>query len=120
MRKHILLLLAMFPLAAQPRTWAQDVPKEAPTVSDSPSTTKDRALFERVVANQKKSDGAMDVYERTERVESRKSAGSPQQPEVKIARVIPAGTGMVKLPIGPDGKPTDAEVYRSALEKLEQ
>jgi hypothetical protein len=119
MRKHIFLFPAMFLLVAQPRAWAQDPPKEASTASDSSSTTKDKGLFDRVVANQKKSDAAMDVYERTERVESRKNTGSPQQPEVKIARVVPAGTGMVKLPIGPDGKPTDADVYRSALEKLE-
>jgi hypothetical protein len=109
----------MFLLAAQPHAWAQDPPKEAPTVTDSASSTKDHALFDRVVANQKKSDAAMDLYERTERVETRKAASSPQQPDVKIARVIPAGTGMVKLPIGPDGKPTDVELYRTALEKLE-
>jgi len=119
MRRHFLLLLVMFPLMAQPRAWAQDAPKETTTASDSQATTKDHALFDRVVANQKKSDAAMDLYERTERVEARKNASSPQQPDVKIARVIPAGTGMVKLPIGPDGKPTDAEVYRTALEKLE-
>jgi len=60
----------------------------------------------------------MDLYERLERVEVKKSAGDQQPPEVRTSRVIPAGTGVDHIPVGPDGTPTDAAAYRAALEKL--
>jgi hypothetical protein len=76
-------------------------------------------MLDRVIANQKKNDQALDVYERLERKESRKlPAGTP--PEIKISRVVPAGTGVDHIPVGPDGKPTDANAYRTELEKLER
>ena len=71
-----------------------------------------------VVENQKKNDAALDLFERIERLEVRRSASDSQPPEVKISRVIPAGTGNDHIALGPDGKPTDAATYRAALEKL--
>lgn len=78
------------------------------------------ALLDRVLANEKKSDEAMNFYERVERVETRKNATDPLTTEVKIARVVPAGTGVDHIPIGPDGKPTDADTYHADLVKLEK
>jgi hypothetical protein len=80
----------------------------------------DHALFDRVVENQKKSDAAMDVYERLERVEMHKVNGETQSTEVKVSRVIPAGTGAAHVPVGPDGKVSDQNAYRAELEKLEK
>jgi hypothetical protein len=80
----------------------------------------DHALFDRVVENQKKSDAAMDVYERLERVEIHKVSGENQSTEVKVSRVVPAGTGAAHLPVGPDGKISDQNAYRAELEKLER
>ena len=85
-----------------------------------PNKPDDHALFDRVVENQKKSDAAMDVYERLERVESHKVTGENQSTEVKISRVVPAGTGAAHLPVGPDGKVSDQNAYRAELEKLEK
>jgi hypothetical protein len=79
-----------------------------------------RSLLERVIANQKKNDLAQFTYERMERLEIRKSATSSQPPELKITRAIPAGTGVDRIPVGPDGKPVDAAAYRAELEKLEK
>ena len=79
-----------------------------------------RTLLERVVANQKKNDLAQFNYERLERQEIRKSTNSSQAPELKITRAIPAGTGVDRIPVGPDGKPVDAAAYRAELEKLER
>src|ERR1700730_4984695 len=67
----------------------------------------DHALFDRVVENQKKSDAAMDLYERLERVEIHKVNGENQSTEVKVSRVVPAGTGAAHLPVGTDGKVAD-------------
>src|ERR1700730_4255515 len=89
-------------------------------VAHGPDKPDDHALFDRVVDNQKKSDAAMDVYERLERVEMHKVNGENQSTEVKISRVVPAGTGAAHLPVGPDGKVSDQNAYRAELEKLEK
>src|SRR5271168_4029575 len=93
--------LSLFALSSAPA-------QEPANASTSSSPPEDKQLFDRVISNQKKSDAALDLYERTERVEARKNSGEPHTVEVKITRVVPAGTGMVKIPIGPDGKPADA------------
>jgi hypothetical protein len=82
--------------------------------------SNDHALFDRVVENQKKSDAAMDLYERLERVEIHKVNGENQSTEVKVSRVVPAGTGAAHLPMGTDGKVSDQNAYRVELEKLEK
>jgi len=78
------------------------------------------ALFSRIIAKEKKGENALDVYERIERVETRKGPNDSSPATVKIMRVIPSGTGMDRIPVGADGKPTDAAAYRAELEKLEQ
>jgi hypothetical protein len=79
-----------------------------------------QALLERVIANQKKDDLAQFTYERLERLEIHKSATGSQPPEIKTTRAVPAGTGVDRIPVGPDGKPVDAAAYRAELEKLER
>jgi hypothetical protein len=76
------------------------------------------AKFDRVVENQKKNDAAIDLFERLERVEIKKTSSDVTQPEVKISRVVPAGTGVDHIAVGPDGTPSDQAAYRAALEKL--
>ncbi len=76
-------------------------------------------LLEQVIANQKKDDAEQFIYERLERLEIQKSGGT-QPPEVKTTRAVPAGTGIDRIPVGPDGKPVDAAAYRAELEKLER
>ena len=84
-------------------------------------TEQDRlTLLERVIANQKKDDAAQLVYERLERLEIQKSGNATQPTEVKTVRAVPAGTGIDRIPVGPDGKPTDPAAYRAELEKLEK
>ena len=74
-------------------------------------------MLDQVIANQKKNDEGDSVYEHIEKKEIRKSiADSP--PEIKVTRNVPAGTGMDKIAMGPDGKPTDVNAYRAELEKL--
>jgi len=95
---------------------AQDAP--APLLQSE--LDEQRALLERVIANQKKNDIAQSTYERLERLEIHKGSSSTQPPEVKTARAVPAGTGIDRIPVGPDGKPVDAAAYRAELEKLER
>jgi hypothetical protein len=116
MKSRTLILATAFLVACAGVLRAQDVP----VVQGSPlSEAEHRELFDRVIANQKKNDEAQSIYERIERLETRKGpAGSP--PEVKITRAIPAGTGVDHIPVGPDGQPTEQAAYRAELEKLER
>src|SRR5216683_6441069 len=79
-----------------------------------------RTLLEHVIANQKRDDLAQSTYERLERLEIQKGAAGSQPPEIKTTRAVPAGTGIDRIPVGPDGKPVDAAAYRAELEKLEK
>jgi hypothetical protein len=79
-----------------------------------------QGLFDRVIANQKKNDQAMDLYERIERVETRKNSNEFTPPVEKAFRVIPSGTGMDRIPVQPDGRPADWAAYRMELERLEK
>jgi hypothetical protein len=95
---------------------AQDA---APQVGVPPQTEEAKAaLFDEVLQNLKKSDAAMNLYERVERLETRKNVGDPV--ESKVSRVVPAGTGVDHIAIGPDGKPTDPNLYHAELVKLEK
>lgn len=109
-----LLASVLFLFAGSSETAQEAVAVRA---ADKPN---DHALFDRVVENQKKSDAAMDQYERLERVEIHKVNGADQSTEVKVSRVVPAGTGAAHLPMGTDGKIADQNAYRAELEKLEK
>src|ERR1700736_2086011 len=78
------------------------------------------ALFERVIANQKKVEESLDVYERLEYLEMRKNSHDPKPYAEKSYRVIPAGTGTGRIPVRRDGQPADPAVYRAELQKLER
>src|SRR5258708_37757643 len=93
---------------------AQSVaPDSTPTIAPAKPD-----LFLHVIANQKRGEAALDLYERIERVESRKTPGDPAPATIKISRVIPSGTGMFRIPVGDDGKPSDSSGYRADLENL--
>ena len=106
-----LLLLAIPPGAAG---------QSALPVSDPPVAPDPSKLLNRVLTNQKKDEAALDLYERLEQLETRKNPNDPAPSSVKIARVIPSGTGMDKIPVNADGHPGDAEAYRARLESLER
>lgn len=94
--------------------------QESPAPLLQSELDEQRALLERVIANQKKNDLAQTTYERLERLEIHKGASATQPSEVKTTRAVPAGTGIDRIPVGPDGKPVDAAAYRAELEKLER
>lgn len=94
--------------------------QSAVSVSDPPVAPDSSKLLDRVINNQKKDEAALDLYERIERLETRKNPKDPAPASLKIARVIPSGTGMDKIPVNADGHPADAEAYRARLESLER
>jgi len=94
--------------------------QEAPSTPPQRTEAEKRQIFEQVIANQKKNDEALFLYERIERVETRRAPGATAPVEVKISRVVPAGTGIDHIPVGPDGQPVDRAAYRAELLKLER
>jgi len=86
--------------------------------SDGDGERVDPSRFEKAVAGLKDTEQALFLYERIERVEDRKSYSDPNPSDVKIFRVFPAGTGLARIPLGPDSAPANAAVYRGDLEKL--
>jgi hypothetical protein len=104
-----LLLLALSEAAAGQAVVPESTPPIGPAKSD---------LFRRVIANQKKSESELDLYERVERVETRKSDSDSAPVTIKTTRVIPSGTGMFKVPLRVDGSPEDSATYRKDLEAL--
>jgi hypothetical protein len=114
MLKRASIPLALLSSALTVAAAAQSVvPDSRPTIGPAKPD-----FFNRVIANQKKGDAALDVYERIERVESRKNSGDPAPTAVKILRVIPSGTGMFRIAVGDDGKSKDSAAYRADLESL--
>jgi hypothetical protein len=115
MRTHLPILLAAIVCSSSAsHFYAQVSPSGAPSEADK------QALLDRVITNQKKDDLAQMTYERIERVEIRKSASDAQPSHIKIFRAIPAGTGIDRIRVGPDGKPTDMAAYRAELKRLER
>lgn len=114
--RSLILVAGLFPAFA-----ASSLAQQAAAPALPPQTeTEKAALLDLVLANQKKNDQAMSLYERVERVEMRKNAVDKQTGEIKVSRVVPAGTGVDHIPIGPDGKPTDPDAYHTELVKLER
>src|SRR5712692_1140302 len=113
-RKYFPLILLSLVLAASGAAQSP-APGSAPTIGVAKPE-----LVDSVIASQKKDEQALDLYERIERVETSKSPNSPVPAGVKISRVVPNGTGMDRILMGPDGHPADPVAYRAELEGLEK
>jgi len=95
--------------------------QDAGTVAPVASSQDGRSdLFERVVANQKRTDQELDLYERMERLETRKTGSDLGPGEVKVWRVFPAEVSNDRIPLSAEGKPLSAESYQAELQKLEK
>jgi len=90
--------------------------RDGSSVSGDPEPSK--AALKDAVAGIKSGEHALYLYERVERLETRKEAGDAAPQSVRVARVVPSGTGMTKLGLGLDGKPPDADAYRAELNQL--
>ncbi len=125
MRRLSLLTLAAM---AVPVAWTDFGHSVAPAW-EAPSARKDirpptadelRAIGNRVIANQHRDDYAADAFERIEHHMVRNSAAAPRPSEDKTYRVVPTGSGTIKLLIEDNGRPVAAEEYRRQLRTWEQ
>jgi len=88
--------------------------------TDSATAESKGDLFERVIANQERMELALDEFERTHKVETRKTGSDRKPYETRVWRLFPAGPTLNKLPISQDEIPVSPEAYREDLEKLEK
>jgi len=112
------LALAVWPLFFASAICGQDPSPAAADPGIQPESQSD--LFGRVIANQKKMELILDEYERTEKVEIRKTGSDAKPSEVKVWRRFPTGPAVTKLPVSVDGVAVNPETYREDLEKLEK
>jgi hypothetical protein len=110
--------LAAWPLFFASMICGQDPSPPAADPAINPESQSD--LFGRVIANQKRMEATLDEYERTEKVEVRKTGSDAKPSEVRVWRRFPTGPAITKLPISVDGNPVNSELYREDLEKLEK
>lgn len=115
---RLVFLVTVFVLSLETLAWPQAPVAGAGQVVPTDASTS--GLFRKVLENQKRMDLAMEQFEHTERTEIRRVGNTSAPLEVKVFRVFPAGTGMDKLPLSPDGKPINTQSYIAELEKLEK
>ena len=114
--KGVSFLLSLGLLAAAWISASAQQPGPAGSGSGAPDSGAE--VIRGVVSGVKQGEHALYLYERIERVESRKDANDNSPTSIRVSRVVPAGTGITKIPLGEDGKPTDADAYRVELTKL--
>jgi hypothetical protein len=99
--------------SARPRPAGQET-----IIAPSPAPTGEqiRSLIARAVENQHRNDRAVEEFERVERVITRKPGGNSETVSDRTDRVLPSGTGTMKLQREENGSPVSQELYRRELQ----
>jgi hypothetical protein len=85
------------------------------TGNPAPSPDEIHALIARAIDNQHRDDRALEEFERTERVISRKGENGDLLTDV-TERIVPSAAGNIKLKMAENGVPASPELYRTELE----
>jgi len=85
------------------------------TGNPAPSSDEIHSLIMRAVENQHQDDRAEEEFERTEHVITRKAENAEIVSDL-TERIIPSGTGNIKLKTAENGAAVSPEVYRQELE----
>ena len=84
--------------------------------STPPTSAELQARAQKLIANQRRDDDALDQYERIEHQVSRTAGDTPRTLEDRTFRVVPTGSGYMKLALKIDGKAADPADYRKQLQ----
>jgi len=79
-----------------------------------------RKLVERVIANQHRNDEALNLFERREHRTAWKTEEQQKVEDDKLFRVVPTGTGTIKMVLVEKGQPTPPAEFRKQLQYVEQ
>lgn len=85
-----------------------------------PSQAELQMRAQELVANQHADDKALEQYEFVERQIDRSGGAHPEIEQEKTFRVVPTGTGTLKIVLRSDGKPADPDDYRRQLRDWEK
>jgi hypothetical protein len=80
-----------------------------------PSDAEIRDRAQKLIENQHHDDAAIEQYERVEHQVDRTAGANPRVLEEKLYRVVPTGTGTMKIVLKENDKPTDPVIYRQQL-----
>src|ERR1700680_1712765 len=110
-----LLVLALFvdPLAADPRPGGQG---STITANPAPTAEQIQSLIAHMVENQHRNDQAIEEYERVERVVTLKDGENSEVVSDRTERVLPSGTGTMRLQTAQSSPPVSPELHRRELE----
>jgi hypothetical protein len=98
---------------------AQPQPAPAQDSPAAPTTEEINARAQTLAANQHRDDEALKQYERIERHTDLSGAPNPHVIEDRTFRVVPTGTGTLKILLKENGTPTDPVDYRRQLQAWE-
>jgi hypothetical protein len=85
-----------------------------------PSEAEINVRARRLVANQHKDDDALPQYERIERHTDLTGGPNPRTIEDRTYRVVPTGTGTLKILLKDNGMPTNPVEYRRELQSWQE
>jgi hypothetical protein len=87
-------------------------------ITGNPAPTEDqiRSLIARAVQNQHRDDRALEEFERLERVVTRKPGENSDKISDRTDRILPSGTGTMKLQVAENGSPVPQAIYQHELE----
>jgi hypothetical protein len=115
-----LTLAAALPQHSAPATPAAN-DKGSPKQPDgaAPSDADLQARAERLIANQHRDDDEIEQFDRVERHLDRTGGPAPRVIEDKTYRVVPTGSGTLKILLKDGATPTDPADYRRQLQSWE-
>jgi hypothetical protein len=82
---------------------------------EQPTGAELQARTDKLIANQHRDDEALDEYERVEHQIERTGGNSPRVLEDKVERLVPTGSGNMKILLREGGKDVDPAAYRAQL-----
>jgi hypothetical protein len=104
------------PADSNPGDPANSILAQAKTPPEAPSPAEIDARAKQLVANQHRNDKALEEYERIEHQVSRTAGDNPRVLEDRTFRIVPTGSGTMKMLLKTDGKPVDPAEYRKQLQ----
>lgn len=103
-------------LPSSPLAVQTNVPGLTISPNPAPSAEQMAALLSRLVANQHHNDLAIEEFERVERVISHKDGENSENVSEHTDRILPSGTGIMRLPVKQGGSPVSPQAYRRELQ----
>ena len=107
--------MAPFSVAGEPTVEAA-AHLEPQTATRPPSAEEIDTRARKLVANQHSNDTALEEYERIEHQVSRTGGDNPRVLEDRTFRIVPTGSGTLKILLKTDGRAVDPADYRKQLQ----